>query len=119
MAAKIARNVIVYESWMAGLEGARLAKAAGLDVRKLVEAVEASAGSVAGPMLWFSRASRLDEDPQERALRQATAGLLEKDLDAALALAEGLEVALPLARIRRGAAAALVGLEDDRGSHHG
>ena len=113
MAAKIARNVVVYEVWMAGYEGARLAKAAGLDVRKLAEAIEASAEAVAGPSLWMNRKADPDTDPGEKALRQTVVGLLEKDLDAALDLARTLDVPLPVAERTRRSAEVLLGLKSE------
>ena len=50
MAAKIARNVIVYGCLRAGYEGAALARAAGVEVSRLARVVEDSADAVGGPM---------------------------------------------------------------------
>ena len=55
MAAKIARNVIVYTVWRAGYEGAQLAKAAGIDIAKLAAAIDGSAEVVSGPNIWMKR----------------------------------------------------------------
>jgi 3-hydroxyisobutyrate dehydrogenase len=103
MAAKIARNVIVYTVWRAGYEGARLAKAAGIDIAKLAAAIDASAEVVSGPNMWMKRPDP-STDAAEMAVRKSVLNLLQKDLDAALALGEELGVALPAAEITRATA---------------
>ena len=113
MAAKIARNVIVYNVWMAGHEGARLARAAGIDVRKLADAIDASAEAVAGPALWMNRPTDPDGDAQEKALREHVVVMLEKDLGAALELAESLHVSLPVAQASLKEANVMVGLKSE------
>lgn len=110
MAAKIARNVIVYTTWRAGYEGARLASAAGVDVRKLAAAIDASATNVGGPTMWMSRADPAT-DAGEHALREATLGLLDKDLAAALDLAASLDIDLPMAVLAKKSARTIMGIE--------
>lgn len=103
MAAKIARNVIVYTVWRAGYEGAQLAKAAGIDIAKLSAAIDGSAEVVAGPNMWMKRPDPA-ADAGEMAIRKSVLNLLTKDLDAALALGEELGVELPVAKITRNSA---------------
>lgn len=110
MAAKIARNVIVYTTWRAGYEGARLAAAAGVDVRKLAAAIDASATNVGGPTTWMSRADPAT-DAGEHALREATLGLLDKDLSAALELAASFDLDLPMAALSKKTARTIMGIE--------
>ena len=110
MAAKISRNVIVYTTWRAGYEGAKLAAAAGVDVRKLAAAIDASATNVGGPTTWMTRADPAT-DTAELALRNATLGLLDKDLAAALDLAASLDIDLPMAVLARKSARTIMGIE--------
>jgi len=97
MAAKIARNVMVYGAWRLGFEAMELARKAGVDPHKLAEAIEASPDLTnAGPNAWLLREPRAD-DPNEAQLRGAIRALAEKDLTAALDLAGELGVRLPIA----------------------
>jgi 3-hydroxyisobutyrate dehydrogenase len=112
MAAKLARNVIVYTVWRAGYEGARLAQAAGVDVRKLALAIEESAANVSGPTTWMLRPDPAVDDG-ERAVREGIFGLLDKDLKAALALAATLDVSLPMAELSRRTGRAIMGLDSE------
>jgi 3-hydroxyisobutyrate dehydrogenase len=111
MAAKIARNVIVYGTLRAGYEGVLLAKAAGVDVRKLVAAVEASSESVGGPLMLLGREADPATDAAERKLRESVCVLLDKDLDAALELAKSVGASLPLAELARRTDRSVMGLE--------
>ncbi len=112
MAAKIARNVIVYTVWRAGYEGARLAAAAGVDVRKLAAAIDASAANVGGPTTWMTRPDPAT-DAAELRLREGTLGLLDKDLAAALELAGALDIELPMAQLARDSARLIMGLDHE------
>ncbi len=112
MAAKIARNVIVYTTWRAGYEGAKLAAAAGVDVRKLAAAIDKSATNVGGPTTWMTRPDPTT-DAAEGQLRAATLGLLTKDLTAALDLAGALDVELPMAELSRESGRAIMGIDRD------
>ena len=111
MAAKIARNVIVYGTLRAGYEGVLLAKAAGVDVRKLVAAVEASSESVGGPLMLLGREADPLTDAAERKLRESVCVLLDKDLDAALELAKSVGASIPLAELARRTDRSVMGLE--------
>jgi len=111
MAAKIARNVIVYNVWRAGYEGAQLAQAAGVDVRKLAKAIDSSAEGVGGPTTWMNRDSEPDTDPQEKGLREHVLTMLDKDLSAALELAGAVGVDLPMAELARASAKTMLRME--------
>ena len=112
MAAKIARNVIVYGCLRAGYEGAALARAAGVDVRQLTQVIEDSSEGVGGPMMLMGRPQDPATDADEARLRDYTRGLMNKDLDAALDLGKTLDVALPLVELTRKTDRATVGLAD-------
>jgi 3-hydroxyisobutyrate dehydrogenase len=99
MAAKIARNVVVYGCMRAGFEGARLARAAGVSIPQLVQVIEDSAQGVGGPMMLMGRPGDPMTDPAEAQLREYVRGLLHKDLDAALDLGRTLNIPLPLAEL--------------------
>ena len=112
MAAKIARNVVVYGCLRAGYEGAALARAAGVDVRQLTQVIEDSSEGVGGPMMIVGRPKDPATDADEAKLRDYTRGLMNKDLDAALDLGKTLNVALPLVELTRATDRATVGLAD-------
>lgn len=114
MAAKIARNVVVYGVWRAGAEGMRLARAAGIDGRKLAEAIRIAGGEANDPVYWATRPD-VSADPKERAIRASVLPLLDKDLSAALDLAERLGIDLPLAALTRADGGVAVLLDDDSG----
>lgn len=101
LAAKLARNVVQYGGWLAAYEGQVLAEAAGIELAKLAEVVRASDAQSGGPAtLMFRRTvapfTSADDEGLVGAM-QAAAGLARKDLQAALALAEELDLELPLA----------------------
>jgi 3-hydroxyisobutyrate dehydrogenase len=111
MAAKIARNVVVYGSMRAGYEGVALARAAGVDVRQLIRVIEESAESVGGPMALMARPANPLTDPDEAMFRESVRLLLHKDIDAALDLAKSLNIELPLAALAQKTERATTGLE--------
>lgn len=111
MAAKIARNSLVYSIWRAAYEATCLARAAGVDISKLAAAVDSSAAGVGSPMLWMNRAAPAQADAQELGIRQHVAGLLDKDLSAALELAAELDLQLPMVALSLQSARKLVQLE--------
>jgi 3-hydroxyisobutyrate dehydrogenase len=96
MATKIARNMIHFTLWRAGVEGAMLATKAGVDLNKFIELVEAASKNPgASVTVWMdpdrvAGAARMAQDPME--LRRQTLGLQQKDLEAAKALAAELGV---------------------------
>ena len=114
MAAKIARNVIVFGCLRAGYEASVLCRNAGVDIRQLAEVIDASSDSVGGPLMLAVR-----DDPssseQEAAVREYTRGLMVKDLDAAIDLGRSYGIALPLVELTRRTDRTVVGLENAMG----
>ena len=114
MAAKIARNVIVFGGLRAGYEAAILCRNAGVDVRQLSDVIDASSDSVGGPLMLAIR-----DDPatsaQEAAIREYTRALMIKDLDAAIDLARSYGITLPLIELTRRTDQAVVGMADVMG----
>jgi 3-hydroxyisobutyrate dehydrogenase-like beta-hydroxyacid dehydrogenase len=99
MAAKLARNVLVYTDWSVAWEAARLAEAAGVDVAKFVQAVDASDRYIDGHTALIRAGVGLAQaGPEARARGAAVAIYAEKDLRAALELGEELEIEMPAAR---------------------
>jgi 3-hydroxyisobutyrate dehydrogenase len=101
LAAKLARNLITYGSWLAAYEGQRLAEAAGIPLDRLAEVVRASDVHIGGAsrLMFRPTVAPFSED-DDRGLvgaMQSAASLAHKDLAAALELAGSLEVDLPLA----------------------
>jgi 3-hydroxyisobutyrate dehydrogenase-like beta-hydroxyacid dehydrogenase len=101
LAAKLARNLITYGSWLAAYEGQKLAEAAGIPLAQLAEVVKASDVHIGGAsrLMFRSTVAPFTEE-DDRGLvgaMQAGASLAHKDLQAALDLAGSLEVDLPLA----------------------
>jgi 3-hydroxyisobutyrate dehydrogenase len=96
MATKIARNMIHFTLWRAGVEGAMLATKAGVNLDKFIDLVEAASKNPgASVTVWMdpdrvATAARMAQDPIE--LRRQTLGLQQKDLEAAKALAAELGV---------------------------
>lgn len=114
MAAKIARNVIVFGGLRAGYEAAILCRNAGVDIRQLGEVIDASSDSVGGPLMLAMRDDPASSD-QEAALREYTRALMIKDLDAAIDLARSYGITLPLVELTRRTDQAVVGLADVMG----
>jgi 3-hydroxyisobutyrate dehydrogenase-like beta-hydroxyacid dehydrogenase len=101
LAAKLARNLITYGSWLAAYESQLLAEAAGISLPKLAEVVRASDVHIGGASRLMFRTTaapftQLDDKGLVDAMR-AGASLAHKDIRAALELAESLDVDLPLA----------------------
>jgi 3-hydroxyisobutyrate dehydrogenase len=101
LAAKLARNLVQYGGWLAAYEGQVLAEAAGIELAKLAQVVRASDAQSGGPATLMFRETVAPFTPADdqglvRAM-QTAADLARKDLRAALALAEELELELPLA----------------------
>ncbi len=103
MATKIARNLVHFCVWHAGVEGARLAKQAGVDIGKFIALVESAAKKDgASVTVWMDPdrvkgRGRMPTDPQE--LRRQTLLLQRKDLLAARELATALGVDIPAAEV--------------------
>jgi 3-hydroxyisobutyrate dehydrogenase len=107
MAAKIARNMLVYGAWRVGYEAALVGKAAGVDLEMLQDVIVGSIGD--GALFWFTRADP-PSDPAEAAQRRAVEHLLDKDLAAALELGDRYGLDLPVTTLTRQSAEAIMGL---------
>jgi 3-hydroxyisobutyrate dehydrogenase len=101
LAAKLARNLITYGSWLAAYEGQVLAEAAGISLPKLAEVVKASDVHIGGASRLMFRSTvapfTANDDKGLVDAMRAGASLAHKDLQAALEFAESLDVELPLA----------------------
>lgn len=97
--AKLARNLVNFVGIGAALEAARLAAAAGVDVRRLYEVTTHSDAVTGGPgaVLAAGVSGPLGPDDPMRAFMAHTRDLGEKDLTLALELGRRLQVDLPLA----------------------
>ncbi len=101
LAAKLARNLITYGSWLAAYESQVLAEAAGIPLPKLAEVVKASDVHIGGASRLMFRSTvapfTTEDDKGLVDAMRAGASLAHKDLQAALEFAESLDVELPLA----------------------
>lgn len=96
---KLARNLLHFVSFTAACEAARLAEAAGLDIRtlgKVVRHTDAITGGAGAIMLRDTTAPVADDDPWFPILSHVR-NLGEKDLALALDLGDRVDVDLPLA----------------------
>jgi 3-hydroxyisobutyrate dehydrogenase-like beta-hydroxyacid dehydrogenase len=118
LAAKLARNLITYGSWLAAFEGQQLAEAAGIPLAQLAEVVKASDVHIGGASrLMFRPTVAPFTDQDDRGLvgaMQAGASLAHKDLRAALELAAALQVDLPLAEMTEDRCDQIFGLGTNR-----
>ncbi len=114
MAAKIARNVVVFGCLRAGYEGAALARAAGVSVEKLTQVIEDSSDGVGGPMMLMGRPKDPLQDPEEAGLREYVLNLMHKDLEAAQELGKALGVDLPLVDLTQNNGRQTTGLGADK-----
>jgi 3-hydroxyisobutyrate dehydrogenase len=101
IAAKLARNLIQYASWMAAYEAQRLAEAAGVPLLSLATAVQESDKNIGGSsrLMFDTSVTPFGPDAHPMIVDAMTvgAGLAHKDLAAALALGRELGLELPLA----------------------
>jgi 3-hydroxyisobutyrate dehydrogenase-like beta-hydroxyacid dehydrogenase len=97
MAAKLARNMIVYGCWYVVSEAARLAEAAGVSLDSLVEISDAADRQSGGPTAMLRRG--MSGDPEKVALWHRIPEYAHKDLHAAFELARSLDVELPGAEL--------------------
>ncbi|MDH6283069.1 3-hydroxyisobutyrate dehydrogenase-like beta-hydroxyacid dehydrogenase [Prescottella agglutinans] len=96
---KLARNLLHFVSFTAACEAARLAEAAGIDIRKLGKVVrhtDAITGGAGAIMLRDTTAPVAQDDPWFSILSHVR-NLGEKDLALALGLGDRFDVDLPLA----------------------
>ncbi len=101
LAAKLARNLVQYGSWLAAYEGQVLAEAAGVPLAKLAQAIRASDEHIGGASRLMFRSTvapfAADDDAGLVAAMRQGANLAHKDLAAARELGRSLGVDLPLA----------------------
>lgn len=101
LAAKLARNLVQYGSWLAAYEGQVLAEAAGIELDRLAQVIRASDARIGGASTLMFRTTvapftESDDAGLVQAM-QSAASLAHKDLRAAMELAGSLGVGLPLA----------------------
>ncbi|KAF0844854.1 NAD(P)-dependent oxidoreductase [Nocardia caishijiensis] len=98
---KLARNLVHFVAFAAAAEAARLAEAAGLDIRRLGEVVRHSDAVTGGPgaILWRASTTRLADGDPWLPIMSHVRDLGEKDLALALDLGARLGTELPLARL--------------------
>jgi 3-hydroxyisobutyrate dehydrogenase-like beta-hydroxyacid dehydrogenase len=117
MAAKIARNIIHFQIWRAGHEGALLASRAGVDLARFVTVVACAATKPgAGPTIWMTEESinpRGSWSADQATMRQHVLELMKKDMAAALSLAASVGVRLPSTEAAYHGGAEIFGLRDD------
>ena len=103
LAAKLARNLITYGSWLAAFEAQELAEAAGIDLLKLGEAARESDKRIGGAtrLMFRTTSAPWPEDTDAGLLQMMRAGseVTHKDLVSILALGKELGVDLPLATL--------------------
>lgn len=112
--AKLARNVVHYAAFTAVGEAARLAEAAGLDLRKLGRVVRHSDSVTGGPgsVMIRDTAAPMAPDDELFAVLDHARQLGEKDLALALELADDLGVTMPLTRLTLDELGPALGVED-------
>lgn len=115
MAAKIARNIIVYGVWQVVYEAGLVAESAGVDLVKLIDAIRTGdpQGHLANES--FRRRGTVAPIPADNAteLKRAgyVAGLMRKDLEAAMALAEESGLQLQVAPVALANSEVILGLK--------
>jgi len=117
LAAKLARNLITYGSWLAAFEAQELAEAAGIDLLKLGEAARESDKRIGGAtrLMFRTTAAPWPSDTDEGLLTLMRAGseVTHKDLTSILALGAELGVDLPLAELTARRSSRIYGFEED------
>src|SRR5690606_25480992 len=96
MATKIARNMVHFSVWRAGVEGANLARAAGVDIGKFIDLVEAASTKPGASVTFWMDPSRIKgpslKEFDTEAVARYTLMLQQKDLEAAQELAAQLGI---------------------------
>ena len=117
LAAKLARNLITYGSWLAAFEAQELAEAAGIDLLKLGEAARESDKRIGGATRLMFRTTAAPWPPgsDEGLLKLMRAGaeVTHKDLTTILELGAELGVDLPLAALAERRCGRVYGFEGD------
>jgi 3-hydroxyisobutyrate dehydrogenase len=111
MAAKLARNMIVYGGWFIATEAAGLAAAAGVEIERLIEVCDVADESTGGPVGLLKRGMRPGQarDAEDEKGRARLTAFVHKDLEAAFALADELGVEVAGARLVENAFPRLLG----------
>jgi 3-hydroxyisobutyrate dehydrogenase-like beta-hydroxyacid dehydrogenase len=96
---KLARNLMHFVAFTAATEAQRLAEAAGLDLVELGKVVRHTDAITGGPGAIMHRATTAPIDPEDfwYGVFEHVRALGEKDLTFAIALADGLDVDVPMA----------------------
>lgn len=112
---KLARNLLHFVSFTASAEAARLAEAAGLDIKVLGEVVRHTDAITGGPGAIMHRdtTAPIPEGDFWESVFTHVRALGEKDLGFAIALAEKLNVDVPLARLSADRLGPALGLQGD------
>jgi 3-hydroxyisobutyrate dehydrogenase len=117
LAAKLARNLITYGSWLAAFEAQELAEAAGIDLLKLGEAARESDKRIGGATRLMFRTTAAPwpagSDEGLLTLMRNGAEVTHKDLVTILELGADLGVDLPLATLAERRAGRIYGFEGD------
>ena len=117
LAAKLARNLITYGSWLAAFEAQELAEAAGIDLLMLGEAARESDKRIGGATRLMFRTTAAPWPPgsDEGLLKLMRAGaeVTHKDLTTILELGATLGVDLPLATLAERRCGRIYGFEGD------
>jgi 3-hydroxyisobutyrate dehydrogenase len=115
---KLARNLLHFVSFTAATEAARLAEAAGLDVKVLGDVVRHTDAITGGPgaILHRETTAPIPEGDFWHGVFSHVRTLGEKDLRFALALADELDVEVPLARLALDRLGPGLGLEPKEGA---
>lgn len=97
MTTKVVRNMMYYATWLAASQAQILAKQAGVDIEKMATINHLSEADMSGPTLWLkSWASRSSIPGANKTTLAHVQGVMIKDIHAAEALAQQLDVKLPL-----------------------
>ena len=119
LAAKLARNLITYGSWLAAFEAQELAEAAGIDLLKLAEAARESDKRIGGATRLMFRTTTApwpgDTDAGLLGAMRAGSEITHKDLASILALGAELGVALLLAELTERRSSRIYGFDDNPG----
>jgi 3-hydroxyisobutyrate dehydrogenase-like beta-hydroxyacid dehydrogenase len=104
MAAKLARNMMQYATWVATFEGVALAEAAGIDVGAFAHLIRETDVKDTAEFVFGRGTSRLidfDRTPEIANAARPTVGLGFKDLKDAFLLADEVGADVPVARAAR------------------
>ena len=105
MVTKVVRNMIHFSTWRIGFEGAKVAKAAGVDIEKFAALVHQASGQEgASVSTWMVPEKILEGSRHFKTMDELANGTYvyhKKDMDAAKELADQLGVETPTADTAR------------------